>query len=140
MARGGGTWSIWAAGKELLCGKGVAVHRAFAQSERLNFPLLSDASQNVVIRSYGVLGSNGLPQRVTFIIGPDGTVRGKDGGNVDRQFTRSGATLVSQHGENVALLLSDGKAHIGATVPNFFLPGSDGTTVPERALSVIKPA
>ena len=109
----------------------VEVHHAFAQSERLNFALLSDSARQTT-RAYGVLGPNGLPRRVTFLIGPDGAIRGRDG-SVDDQFTRTGTALVSQHGENLSLLLSDWKAHVGATVPNFFLPNYDGATASARA-------
>ncbi len=105
----------------------VDVHRAFAQSERLNFSLLADPGKKVV-ETYGALGANGLPERVTFIVGPDGTIRGIDG-NVDAQFARTGSAVVSRHGTNLALLLSDWKARLGTPVPNFFLPDYDGKTV-----------
>jgi len=110
----------------------IASHQAFAKSERLNFALLADTNKQVT-RTYGVLGPTGLPNRVSFIIGPDGTVRGIDG-SVDRQFSGSvGNARISQHGENIALLLSDWKAEVGAAVPNFFLPNYDGATVSARS-------
>lgn len=110
-----------------ISGDGVQVHQAFARSERLNFSLLADTNKETT-RAYGVLGTNGLPRRVTFIIGPDGTIRAIDG-NVDAQFAKPGGTLVSRHGENLALLLSDWKAQVGMRVPNFFLPNYSGETV-----------
>ena len=120
----------------------VQLHRAFAQSERLNFALLADPAKQVT-RAYGVLGENGLARRVTFIIGPDGTLRAIDGG-VDREFTGSGLVgggRISRHGENLALLLSDWKAQPGMRVPNFFLPNYDGRTVsplpPDRKAAVV---
>jgi len=105
----------------------VAQHRAFAQAESLNFALLADP-QKAVIRAYGVLGASGLPERTTFIVGPDGAVHGIDR-TVNAQFSGQGATLVSHHGENLALLLSDWKAAPGTTIPNLFLPDADGKTV-----------
>lgn len=108
----------------------VATHRDFARSERLNFSLLSDSTKKV-IATYGALGTNGLPNRITFIVGPDGTLRGIDG-NVNDQFVRRDNQLLSRHGENLSLLLSDWKASVGATIPNFFLPDGEGKTVSPR--------
>lgn len=60
-----------------------ASHRAFAAKYRLGFPLLAD-TKGEVGRAYGVLGGPGLAgwlrgalgwsARVTFVIGPDGTI------------------------------------------------------------------
>ncbi len=61
----------------------VESHQAFKQNHELNFPLLADTSGSVAAL-YGVLaeytppdGSEPFPiaKRVTFLIGPDGTVR-----------------------------------------------------------------
>ena len=107
-----------------------ALHHDFIRSEGLNYSLLSDTTK-AVTKAYGVLGANGLPNRVTFIIGPDGAIHGIDG-NVNAQFVRQGKTLISRHGENLELLFSDWKANVGASVPNFFLPDANGKTVSPR--------
>lgn len=58
--------------------------KAFAESLKLPFPLLSDFPKLEVIRSYGGL-SEELPltvaQRWLFLVGLDGTVRGRWKGN-----------------------------------------------------------
>lgn len=105
----------------------VTMHRAFSDSEHLNFALLSDTDKKV-IEAYGDLGVNGLPKRVTFIIGPDGLIHGIDG-NVDAQFAVKNKERISLHGQNLVLLLSDWRANPAAVVPNFFLPDLDGKTI-----------
>lgn len=52
----------------------VASHARFAREHDLPFPLLADTDGEVV-RAYGVGESFGMPNRVTFLIGPDGLVR-----------------------------------------------------------------
>lgn len=52
--------------------------KAWADAQRLNFPLLSDYNKNV-IRSYGVvnpdmIGLKDIAKRAVFVIGRDGTV------------------------------------------------------------------
>jgi peroxiredoxin Q/BCP len=63
--------------------QGEASHRAFAAKHGLRFPLLADTAGRVG-RAYGVLGGGplgwlraalGWNARVSFVIGPDGTVR-----------------------------------------------------------------
>ena len=108
-------------------GDTVSMHRDFSNKERLNFALLSDTDKKV-ISSYGVLNTNGLPKRVTFIIGPDGLIHGIDG-NVDSQFTVKGKERVSLHGQNLVLLLADWKGQVGSKVPNFFVLNIDGKSV-----------
>lgn len=49
-------------------------HMKFASKHRLNFTLLSDPKKNIV-RAYGVEGSFGKAERVTYVIGPDGIVK-----------------------------------------------------------------
>lgn len=105
----------------------VALHRDFARHEELNFPLLADADK-AVTKAYGALGKNDRPRRVTFIIGPDGAIHGIDGA-VDAEFERQGNTLISHHGENLALLFSDWNARTGSSVPFFYLPDASGKTV-----------
>src|SRR5262249_24290841 len=46
----------------------------FTDKEKLNFPLYADTTKEVT-KAYGVLGSNGLPMRQTFIIDKEGNVR-----------------------------------------------------------------
>lgn len=48
-------------------------HREFAANHNLNFPLISDAD-GAIAAAYGVEDSGGYLARVTFIIGPDGTI------------------------------------------------------------------
>ncbi len=47
------------------------LNKQFAERDAANFPLLSDPEKKVAT-AYGVLGRNGLAQRWTFYIGPDG--------------------------------------------------------------------
>ncbi len=48
-------------------------HRAFRAKHQLNFPLLVDP-ERAICRDYGALGLLGVAKRVTYVIGPDGTV------------------------------------------------------------------
>ncbi|MGE0787478.1 MAG: peroxiredoxin [Sandaracinaceae bacterium] len=52
---------------------GVDSHRAFAEEHELPFPLIADES-GAIARSYGVDTTGGYARRVTFLIGPDGTI------------------------------------------------------------------
>ncbi len=65
-------------------------NRQFAQSLRLNYPILSDEDRSVA-RAYGVLGPAGFPSRWTFIVGRDGRIAA-----IDK------AVRVSSHGRDVA--------------------------------------
>ncbi len=106
----------------------IASHRAFAAKEHLNFPILAD-SQKKVTAAYGVLGANGLADRVTFIIGPNGRIRQIDR-EVNAEFQFSNHQLVSsRHGKDLVLALSNWKAQIGRPVPNFSLPDTQGQMV-----------
>ncbi len=51
-------------------------HRAFAEQEGLDFPILSDFwPHGEVARTYGVFNEqSGVPERATFVIDRDGTV------------------------------------------------------------------
>lgn len=51
-----------------------ASHRAFRDKHNLNFPLLADPTKELC-RSYNALGLLGVAKRVTYVIGPDGTIR-----------------------------------------------------------------
>jgi len=102
-------------------------HKAFAEKYSLNFPLLADPEKRT-IAAYGVLSPNGLANRVTFVIGPDGIVRSVDQ-NVNGQFARGEGGLTSRHGENLVMALSRWRARVGGRVPTFSLAGVDGTTV-----------
>jgi peroxiredoxin len=116
----------------------VESHKGFVEKEKLNFPLLADPGKEM-IKAYGVLGPSGLPNRVTFVIGPDGRIASIDQA-VNDQFER-GATLKTRHADNLALGLSDWKAAIGQSVPNFSLPTDGGKTVslfaPRKKATVI---
>ncbi len=52
----------------------VQSHQAFKKKENLNFTLLSDETREVS-KKYGVLGTMGFSQRVTFLIGKDGIIK-----------------------------------------------------------------
>lgn len=47
--------------------------RSFVERCRLPFPLVADTDR-AIARAYGVLGRWGVARRVTFLVGPDGTV------------------------------------------------------------------
>jgi peroxiredoxin Q/BCP len=80
-----GMAELAAAGVEVLgvSTQDTASHQAFARKLSLGFPLLADTS-GAVGRAYGVLGGGGVVgwlrgvlgwnARVTFVIGPDGTI------------------------------------------------------------------
>jgi len=70
-------------------------NRRFAESLRLDYPILSDPSKEVA-RAYGVLGAAGFASRWTFIIGADGRVV-----DVDRQVH------ASSHGRDLVAKLSE---------------------------------
>jgi peroxiredoxin Q/BCP len=105
----------------------VESHKEFAAKEGLDFPLLADPGKKIV-KAYGVLGVSGYPDRVTFIIGPDGTVVSIDRA-VNAQFYRESGPLLTRHGAHLVMLLSGWKAKVGGYLPNFSLPGTDGKTV-----------
>ncbi len=50
-----------------------ASHRAFREKHKLNFPLVADPTKEIC-RSYHALGLMGMAKRVTYVIGPDGTI------------------------------------------------------------------
>lgn len=104
----------------------VDSHKRFVEKEHLNFPLLADTEKKMMT-AYGVLGANGLANRVTFVVGTDGKIREIDRA-VNAQFSRSGSALITKHGSNLALLLSDWKAGIGQPVPNFSFVDTEGKT------------
>src|SRR5947209_8152235 len=88
----------------------VASHHDFAAKYKLNFPILADPEKTVT-RAYGVLGANGMAERVTFVIGPDGKVQ-----NIDRamRFARTSAGIASTHGDVLeGLLARNWRAQIG---------------------------
>jgi len=49
-------------------------HARFASKYKLNFPLLSDRTKQIV-RAYSAKGLSGTAKRVTYIIGPDGIIK-----------------------------------------------------------------
>jgi peroxiredoxin Q/BCP len=49
-------------------------HAGFASKYQLNFTLLSDTKKSIV-RAYGVESLFGTAKRMTYIIGPDGTIK-----------------------------------------------------------------
>jgi|SRR5579884_182836 len=105
----------------------VASHHVFAEKEHLNFPILADADKTVT-RAYGVLNDKyGMANRVTFIIGPDGTIR-----DIDRamRFDRTPNGLISTHGDALVMALAGNwKAEIGKPVPSFTLPDVSGKRI-----------
>lgn len=50
-----------------------ASHREFREKHNLNFPLIADPSKEIC-RAYNALGLMGVAKRVTYVIGPDGTI------------------------------------------------------------------
>jgi peroxiredoxin Q/BCP len=104
----------------------AASHTAFAKSLGLQFPILADPDKTVT-QAYGVLGSNGRAERVTFIISKQGKIAGIDR-SVNAQFGNVDGVMISRHGQDLALLLSKWNARIGGVIPNFSLPAPDGST------------
>src|SRR3989304_5542811 len=51
-----------------------ASHREFRDKYALNFPLLADPTKELS-RRYNALGLLGVAKRVTYVIGPEGTIR-----------------------------------------------------------------
>jgi peroxiredoxin len=117
----------------------VESHKRFVEKEHLNFSLLADTDKKMMT-DYGVLGSSGFANRVTFVIGEDGRVREIDRA-VNSQFERAGTTLTSRHGSNLALLLSDWKARLNQPIPNFSVVDTSGKTAavlqPGKKASVV---
>lgn len=50
-----------------------ASHREFRAMHGLNFPLIADPTKEIC-RAYNALGLLGMAKRVTYVIGPDGTI------------------------------------------------------------------
>lgn len=50
-----------------------ASHREFRAKENLNFPLIADTDKTIT-RAYNALSFLGVAKRVTYVIGPDGTI------------------------------------------------------------------
>ena len=100
--------------------------KAFASKNRLSFPLLADTEKSTA-KAYGVLGANGVAERVTFIIAQDGTIK-----NIDRasRLTRLDTKVFSSHAATLAQMLSgDWKAEVGKPVPSFALKNYDGKVI-----------
>ncbi len=110
----------------------VASHKAFAEKQRLNFPILADPNKKV-IAAYGVLNSSGMANRVTFVIGPRGRIRQIDS-SVNAEFARQGSGLISHHGEELELMLSKRKIKLGSLVPKLSINDTDG-----NAISILLP-
>jgi peroxiredoxin Q/BCP len=51
----------------------AASHREFRTRHNLNFPLIADPKKEIC-QAYNALGLLGMAKRVTYIIGPDGTI------------------------------------------------------------------
>jgi peroxiredoxin Q/BCP len=51
----------------------AASHRAFRDKHRLTFDLVADPSKRIT-KAYNALGLFGLAKRVTYVVGPDGTI------------------------------------------------------------------
>lgn len=51
-----------------------ASHREFRDKYALNFPLLADPTKELC-RRYNALGLLGVAKRITYVIGPEGTIR-----------------------------------------------------------------
>ncbi len=105
----------------------VESHKGFHDKEHLNFPLLADPGKETT-RAYGVLSPAGFANRVTFLIDPQGVIRGIDR-TVNAEFSRNEGKLTTRHGDVVAAALTPWKAKLGAPVPDLWLPDSAGKTV-----------
>lgn len=104
----------------------TASKKAFADKYKLTFPVLADTDKSVA-KAYGALGASGVAERITFVIGPEGTVQ-----NVDRaaRLTRQDGKVLSDHAATLARMLSsDWKAELGKPVPSFTLTNYDGKPV-----------
>jgi peroxiredoxin Q/BCP len=55
----------------------VEANKGFAEQEKADFPLLSDANKETA-KAYGVLNANGLARRWTYYVGKDGKILGID--------------------------------------------------------------
>jgi alkyl hydroperoxide reductase subunit AhpC len=67
-------------------------HTAFAQAQKLQFPLLSDVHRRT-IQAYGVLDAErNVAYRSTFIVDRDGMLRWGQAG--DREMVREGTEIV----------------------------------------------
>jgi peroxiredoxin Q/BCP len=100
--------------------------KAFASKFNLTFPILAD-TEKVVAKLYKVLGANGLAERITFLIAPDGTLK-----NVDRsaRLTSINGKTMSDHVEALALMLTDDwKVELGKPIPSFTLKNYDGKPI-----------
>ncbi len=51
-----------------------ASHRTFREKHHLTFDLVADLDKRIT-RAYNALGLFGVAKRVTYVIGPDGTIR-----------------------------------------------------------------
>lgn len=111
-----------------ISGDSVNTHQKYAAAERLNFGLLSDETK-ATCKAYGVLGKDGLPQRVSFIIDGQGTLIGIDS-TVTAQFNKAGNELTSRHGLNLRTMFSDWNARIGETLPILMLYDQGGSSRP----------
>jgi alkyl hydroperoxide reductase subunit AhpC len=97
--------------------------RAFADSERLNFPLLADIGHGIASK-YGAVSPDGKPLRVTVLIGPSGDVIAIDR-EVNSQFSSKDGKLVSSHGRLISAFLSDWNSEVGSKLPDLLLVDRD---------------
>ncbi|MDQ3815258.1 MAG: redoxin domain-containing protein, partial [Armatimonadota bacterium] len=73
----------------------VASKKQFCDKENITYPLLAD-TEKTVSRAYGVLNDRGVSNRVTFVVGPEGTITA-----VDRSVN------VGQHAQDLLTLLDE---------------------------------
>ena len=106
----------------------VASKQKFAEKNHLNYPILADTTKSVC-RAYGVLGSNGYAQRVTFIINKQGRITTVDNA---MRLELSPSGVVSTHGATLEEELS-GAWHVssGLPAPSFRLAAVDGKRIAE---------
>ncbi|MDE2126950.1 MAG: redoxin domain-containing protein [Armatimonadetes bacterium] len=106
----------------------VASKQKFAEKNHLNYPILADTSKSVS-RAYGVLGSSGYAERVTFIINKKGRISTVDNA---MRLALGSAGVVSTHGATLEEELS-GTWHVssGLPAPSFRLPAVDGKRTAE---------
>lgn len=77
----------------------VPSQKRFAEDLKLSFPLLSDFKDREVAKAYGVLRPDGMCNRVSFVIDPDGKIvhieAGKDA--IDTTGAKTACSRLKKH-------------------------------------------
>lgn len=118
-----------------ISGDTVETQKAYSEEFHLTFPLLCD-SDNKAIRAYGLLQGDGLAQRVTVVIDPNGVVRDIDAAR-DDEFYRDGKDWKTRHVSMLKLILSNVTFKVGSEVPPITMIDYQHTAVPLVAANKI---